>query len=119
MRRKTGPILATALLAALALPACTAPVLMPAPPTATLTLNDAMAQAVEALAASRAQAARQGLRACGVEAVFQVMPAPAGQGVQLVLAPPESQEGPHSSSVTLTLAGADCDAPEPTPRARR
>lgn len=119
MRQKTGPILATALLAALALPACTGPVLMPPPPAATLTLSDAMAQAVEALAASRAQAARQGLRACGVDAVFQVMPAPAGQGVQLVLAPPDSLEGTTSSAVTLTLAAENCDAPEPQPRARR
>ena len=114
MRCKTGLILA-----ALALPACTAPVLMPPPPTATLTLGDAMAQAVEALAAIRAQAARQGLRACGAEVVFQVMPAAARQGVQLVLAPPDSLEGPNSSSLTLTLAAENCDAPEPQPRARR
>ncbi|MBS7792057.1 hypothetical protein KTR66_18805 [Roseococcus sp. SDR] len=112
MRRKTGPILT-----ALALSACSAPTLMP--PTPTLTLSDAMTQAVDAMATTRAQAARQGLRACGAEVVLQVMPAVAGQGVQLVLAPPEAQEGAHSSSVTLTLAGENCDAPEPAPRARR
>ncbi|WPB83398.1 hypothetical protein [Sediminicoccus rosea] len=112
MRCKTGLILA-----ALALPACTAPPIMP-PPSATLTLGDAMAQAVEALAATRAGAARQGVRACGAEVVFQVMPAAAPQGVQLVLAPPDSLEGANSSSVTLTLAGENCDTPEPQPRAR-
>lgn len=114
MPRKTAPILA-----AIALSACTAPPLVAPPPSATLTLNDAMAQAVEALAATRAQAARQGLRACGAEAVFQVMPVAAQQGVQLVLAPPDSLEGTTSSAVTLTLAAENCDAPEPQPRPRR
>jgi alcohol dehydrogenase class IV len=118
MRRKTGLIPAAPILAVLALSACGTPPPMP-PPGPTLTLGDAMAQAVEALAATRAQAAGQGLRACGAEAVFQVMPVAAPRGVQLVLAPADSQEGPHSSSVTLTLAGENCDAPEPPPRPRR
>jgi hypothetical protein len=119
MRPSTGLILA-----ALAFPGCSAPALMPPPPMASIALSDAMLQAVGALAATRAEAARQGLRACGAEAVFQVMPVavPAAHGQpvgQLVLAPPDSQEGPLSSTVTLTLAGDGCDAPEPAPRPRR
>jgi hypothetical protein len=109
---------------ALALPGCSSPPFMPPPPMASMSLSDAMLQAVEGLAASRAQAARQGLRACAAEAVFHVIPVPLqgtdGQPVaQLVLAPPDSQEGPHSSTVTLTLAGDGCDTPEPPPRGRR
>jgi carbamate kinase len=91
---------------------------------ASIGLGDAMLQAVEALAATRAEAARQGLRACGAEALLHVMPVAMphtnGQQVgQLVLAPPDSQEGPHSSTVTLTLAGDGCDTPEPPPARRR
>ncbi len=112
MHRKTGLILA-----ALALAACAGPPPMP-PPSATMTLGDAMRQAVDALAATRAQAAGQGVRACGAEVVLQVMPAAGPHGVQLVLAPPDHEEG-NSSAVTLTLAGENCDAAEPQPRARR
>ncbi|MBX9751842.1 MAG: hypothetical protein K5Q68_19790 [Roseococcus sp.] len=101
----------------------------PAPPPSgmTISLGDAMIQTVEALAATRAHAARQGqrgLRACGAEAVFQVtaMPVTDARGAvaaHLVLAPSESQDGPHSSTVTLTLAGDDCDTPEAPPRRRQ
>lgn len=119
MRPSTG-----LLLAALVLPGCATPPLMPPPPVASISLGDAMLQAVEALAATRAQAARQGIRACGAEAVFHVMPvavpSASGQPVgQLILAPPDTEEGPHSSTVTLTLAGDGCDTPEPPPRGRR
>lgn len=114
MRRKTGLILA-----ALALPACTAPPFLPSPPIATIGLADAMLQTVDALAATRAEAARHGLRACGAEAVFHVMVAPGQSATQLALAPHDGEEAAQSGTVTLRLAAESCDAPEPAPRARR
>ncbi len=85
------------------------------PPAATIGLSDAMIQTVDALTATRAHAARQGRRgvqACGAEAVFHVMAVPVAgpQGAQvahLVLMPPDTHDGPHSSTVTLTLGGDD------------
>ncbi len=100
---------------------------LPPSPAATIGLSDAMIQTVDALAAARAHAARQGqrgLQACGAEAVFHIMTVPVtGPGgtqvAHLVLAPPETHDGPHSSTVTLTLSGDDCDAPQPPPARRR
>jgi len=81
-----------------------------------------MIQAVDALAAARAHAAQGRMRACGAEAVFHVtaLPAPGRPelAVGLALAHPDAHEGPHSSTVTLTLAGDNCDGP-PMPARRR
>jgi len=107
----------------LVLQACASPP-EPPPPGITISLGDAMVQTVDALAATRAHAARQGqrgLRACGAEAVFHItaLPVTDARGAvaaHLVLAPPESHDGPHSSTVTLTLAGDACDGPEPRGR---
>lgn len=98
----------------------------PPPPGITISLGDAMIQTVEALAAARAHAARQGqrgLRACGVEAVFHVAALPVADArgavaAHLVLALPEGDGASHSGTVTLNLVGDDCDAPEAPPRRR-
>lgn len=96
-------------------------------PMLTLSLREAMIQTVDALAAARAHAAQRRMRACGVEAVFHVtaLPNTAGPGtgaadmaVGLALAHPDAHEGPHSSTVTLTLAGENCDGPTPATRRR-
>ena len=122
MRPLTGLFLGVT---GLTLLGCASPPEMPHPePTVTIGLRDAMMQTVDALAATRAHAARQGqrgLRACAAEAVFHVMAVPAtGAGgvpvAHLVLAPPDAHEGLHSSTVTLTLAGDACDEPEPRGR---
>ena len=93
----------------------------PQPPPPMLSLRDAMIQTVDALTATRAHAAQGRIRACGVEAVFHVtaLAAPAADGttVALSLAHPDAHEGSHSSTVTLTLDGDNCD--EPAPLARR
>lgn len=106
---------------AVALFGCASPPVLQAPPSPTIGLNDAMMQTLDALAAARAHGRQRGVRACGVEAVFQVMAVPVAgrEGALLVLAPPDAQDGPHSSTVTLTLGGDDCDAPEAPPARRR
>lgn len=110
------------IVAALAVTACAGAPEAP-PPAATISLRDAMIQTAEALAATRMQAAQGRISTCGAEAVFHVMalPASAADGTtvgHLVLATTESPEGSQTSTVTLTLAADDCDAPE-APPARR
>jgi len=104
---------------AVALFGCASPPVFPAPPSPVIGLNDAMMQTLDALAATRAHGRQRGVRACGVEAVFLVMAVAGREGALLVLAPPDGQDGPHSSTVTLTLGGDDCDAPEVPPARRR
>lgn len=125
MRHLTGLI---PLALGLMLQACASPPEpTPPPPGIAISLSDAMIQTVQALAATRAHAARQGqrgLRACGAEAVFHVMALPVTDsrgavGAHLVLTPPDSHDGPHSSTITLTLGGDDCDTPEPPARRRQ
>ncbi len=91
----------------------------PPAPMLTLSLREAMIQTVDALAATRAHAAQRRMRACGAEAVFHVTALPGPEmTVGLALAHPDAPEGPHSSTVTLTLAGENCDGPPPTARRR-
>lgn len=96
----------------------------PPDPMFTLSLREAMIQTVDALAATRAHAAQSRMRTCGAEAVFHVitLPGPAADGtamtVRLALANPDAHDGPHSSTVTLTLAGENCGGPRPLLRHR-
>ncbi|UPY38545.1 hypothetical protein [Sediminicoccus sp. KRV36] len=116
--------------AAFLLAGCATPPPPPPPqPIATLTLQDAMIQTVDALAATRRHAAREArghLRVCEVEAVFHItalqplLPDGTAAAARLAISPPGDDESAHGSTITLTLAGENCD--EPTPphaRARR
>jgi len=107
------------ILAGIWMTGCSGPEPTPPAPMPMLSLRDAMIQTVDALAATRAHAAQRRIRACGVEAVFHVTASAPGAdatAIILSLAHPDEHEGPHSSTVTLTLDGDNCDEPPPSGR---